>query len=77
MQNQTLRFSLKISSSKILRYYEGNAKHLIVTLNDGQRVQLPLDNFRPFISDLGLYGEFEVIFDQNFKLVSLKQLNDV
>ena len=74
MKNQSLRFSLKISADQILRYYEGNAKNLIVTLNNGQRVQLPLINFRPFISDLGLYGNFEVVFSQKFKLVSLKKL---
>jgi len=76
MANQTLSFSLKIPHSEILRYYQGSAKNLVVTLNDGQRVQLPLINFRPFISDLGLYGDFEVIFTDEFKLVSLNYLGD-
>jgi len=74
MQNKTLRFSLNISQSDILRYYQGNAKNLVVTLDSGQRVQLPLINFRPFISDLGLKGQFEVVFTPEHKLVSLNQL---
>ncbi len=77
MHNKTLRFSLKIPSSKMLQFYEGHAKNLVVTLNNGQTVQLPLINFRPFVTDLGLYGEFEVVFTQEFKLVSLHKLKQV
>ena len=75
MPDQTLTFSLSIPQSKVLRYYQGNAKHLIVTLSNGKRVQLPLENFRPFISDLGLYGDFKVVFTQQFKLISLEKIN--
>ena len=75
MNNKTLQFSLNISASEILRYYQGNAKNLIVTLDNGQRVQLPLINFRPFISELGLMGEFEVVFTDEHKLVSLNLLS--
>ena len=74
-QNQTLKFSLNIPQSKILRYYEGHVKNLIVTLDNGKRVQLPLINFRPFISDEGLQGLFEVTFTSEFKLVSLNRIN--
>jgi len=76
MPNQTLNFSLKIPQSEMLRLYQGSAKNLVVTLSSGQRVQLPLINFRPFINDLGLYGSFEVIFTDEHKLVSLKKLAD-
>jgi len=75
MHNKTLRFSLNISPTDILRYYQGSAKNLVVTLDNGQRVQLPLINFRPFITDLGLKGQFEVVFTEEFKLVSLKLLS--
>lgn len=76
MPNQTLNFSLNIPQSKILYYYKGNAKNLIVTLNNGKRVQLPLINFRPYVSELGLQGHFEVTFTNEFKLVSLIKLEN-
>jgi len=74
--NHSLVFNLKIPQSEILRYYKGNAKNILVTLKNGQRVQLPIENFRPYVSDLGLYGEFEVVFTDEFKLVSLVRLKD-
>ncbi len=75
MQNQALKFSLNIPHSQVLRYYQGNAKNLIVTLDSGKRVQLPLGNFQPFISEQGLQGHFEVVFTPEFKLVSLQKID--
>ncbi len=74
MNNQILNFSLNIPQSKILLYYKGNAKNLIVTLSNGKRVQLPLINFREFISEQGLHGDFEVEFTSEFKLISLNRV---
>ena len=74
MNTKTLNFSLNISSSQVLRYYQGDAKYLIVTVDDGQRVQLPLINFRPFIGENGLQGDFEVTFNSDFKLLELKKI---
>ncbi len=74
MPNQSLRFSLNIPQNKILHFYRGHVKNLIVTLDSGKRVQLPLVNFQPYISEHGLYGDFEVIFSDKFKLITLKRL---
>lgn len=74
--NQRLQFNLNISSSEIIRLYKGQAQQLITTLDNGQRVQLPLINFRPFINDLGLHGRFEVEFSPEFKLISLTKLKN-
>lgn len=71
---QELFFTLNISNQEILRYYEGNAQNLIVNLNDGRRVQLPLINFRPYINDLGLNGKFIVKFNEENKLIDLVYL---
>lgn len=71
---QSLRFTLDIPHHEIMRFYQGNAQHLKVTLQDGRTVQLPLNNFRPFVSSSGLQGNFEVKFSDAFKLLSLKKI---
>lgn len=76
MPHQQLRFNLNISSHEILKYYRGNAQQLKVKLRDNRIVQIPLKNFRPFITHDGLHGEFVVEFNELFKLVSLKKLGD-
>lgn len=72
--NTKLQFNLNISASEILRFYNGSARNLRVTLASGQNIQLPLSNFRPFVNENGLHGHFEVEFTEQFKLVELVKL---
>jgi len=66
-----MRFGLNISSKEVMRFYEGSARQLIATSDEGLRVQIPLKNFRNFIEIDGLIGRFQVTMDENNKLIDL------
>lgn len=71
---QRIRFRIDISKDAYLRYYQGNAKYILVRAEDGRRVQLPAHNFRQFIQPDGLRGRFEVELDSNNKLIKLSKI---
>lgn len=56
--------------------YKGVAKNLVAHSLDGRKVQLPLVAFQRFLKHQGIYGIFEVEFDVNHKLTSVRQLQD-
>ncbi len=67
-------FTVSVSAERLLAMYRGDARYLIVWSKEGLKLQLPLSNFRPFVTDEGLVGKFQVSVDQNNKLQSLKKL---
>ncbi|MEJ1296805.1 MAG: DUF2835 domain-containing protein [Candidatus Sedimenticola sp. (ex Thyasira tokunagai)] len=70
-----IRFSLKLSAEKFLRYYKGSAHAVIVYADDGRKLQVPARNFRPFITDDGIYGRFELTLDKDNKLLEMKKIS--
>jgi len=73
---QHIRFLLNISSEAFLRHYQGVASVVVVQADDGRRVQLPANSLRPFVSQQGIVGRFELELDQNNKLIKLKKLSE-
>lgn len=70
----TLRFSLNISRAEALRYYKGSARFVRVRASNGQRIQFPAEHIRPFINESGVKGHFVISFDDNHKMIGVKQL---
>lgn len=68
------RFHLAIPAEDYLAYYEGAAQQVVVTLATGQRLQLPADSLRPFVSHDGVHGEFVLRVDANNKLQALERV---
>lgn len=68
------RFYLKISQQEFLRYYQGQARQVLVHSYDGRRVQFPASALRPFITRTGIDGEFVLVVNDQHKLVELKRL---
>lgn len=68
-------FYVHVSAERLLAMYSGDARYLIVWSSEGLKLQLPLANFRPFVTDGGLKGRFEVTVDQQNKLQSLKKIS--
>lgn len=64
-------FSAKLSYSECEELYRQHIKYLLVTDSNGQRIQLPKDNMKKFITPQGLHGQFELKIDQNNKLISI------
>jgi len=72
---QYIRFSLNISPEAFLRHYQGAASVVVVQADDGRRVQLPASSLRPFVSQQGIVGRFELELGRNNKLLHLKKLD--
>lgn len=53
--------------------YKGSKKYLVAHSRDGRKIQLPLSVFQRFVTRKGVYGTFEVEFDENRKLVSIRK----
>lgn len=70
----TLRFSLDISREEALRYYQGSANSVVVSAENGQRLQFPAEHIRPFIDQKGVQGLFSISFDNDNKLTEIKRL---
>lgn len=69
-----LHFWLSVTREQALRYYEGNARVVSVVAKNGQRIQFPAENIRPFINENGVEGHFSIQYDNNHKLIEIKQI---
>ena len=69
-----IRFSLNISSDDYLRYYRGSAHSVVVTSEDGRKVRFPASNLRPFVTHEGVRGRFELLLDEESRLLELRRL---
>ncbi len=69
-----IRFRMSLSSEEYLRYYQGQAHAVMVRAEDGRRVQLPANCFRPFVTRDGLQGRFEVELDANNRLIQIAKI---
>jgi len=68
-----VRFRIDLSSQHFEAYYQGVARAVIVTLNDGRKLQLPANVLRPFLLHDGIHGEFVLRFDDNHKLIDIQR----
>lgn len=73
MDGREITFILSISPEEYLRYYQGEARHVIARGRDGRTVQFPAGLLRRFLVHDGIHGEFRLRFDANNKLVSLER----
>ncbi|WP_117235482.1 DUF2835 domain-containing protein [Vibrio maerlii] len=67
-------FSLNISYQAYIAHYSGAASNVLVTTDQGLRLQLPASRFRPFLTQMGVKGRFRLITDQNNKFIRLEAL---
>lgn len=65
---------INLPREKCLRYYRGDAKYVITTAVDGRRIQFPAEWIRPFITDEGVHGRFELSFDQENRVKDFRRL---
>lgn len=71
---QKMTFSLSISPELYERYYRGSAKAVIVTTDDGRKLQFPAGNLQKYITHDGIHGRFEITFDQNNKIIDFRRI---
>ncbi|MGD9401161.1 MAG: DUF2835 family protein [bacterium] len=71
---RTYRFRLNILKQEYLSYYAGSARWVVARAFEGETVRFPASFLREFVSEDGVLGFFEMVVDENDKLVSLKRL---
>ncbi len=70
----TLEFNLYLSVDEVLRYYRGEARTVVATLDDGRTVQFPASALPRIVTENGVQGRFQLVFDANHKFQSLRRL---
>ncbi len=69
-----IRFSLNLSAERYLSHYQGRARNVSVVADDGRRIEFPANALRPFVTQNGVQGHFELLVDGNNRLQRLKRL---
>jgi hypothetical protein len=69
------RFQLALSSEKYLAYYKGKAHSIMVRSIDNKSIRFPANAIRNFLTHEGIYGLFEIQFDENNKLVGVEKIS--
>lgn len=70
-----IRFRLAIEAEKYLAYYKGIARDIVVRSEDNKNIKFPADAIRKFLTHEGIFGLFEIQFDENNKLIKISQVN--
>lgn len=69
-----IRFHLAISAEKYLAYYQGVAQDIVVRSEDNRNIRFPASAIQGFLTHEGIYGGFEIQFDENNKLIQVIQI---
>jgi hypothetical protein len=69
-----IRFRLAIPAEKYLAYYQGQARDVVVTSEDGRRVRFPANALQQFVRHEGIFGLFQISFDENNKLIGVEKI---
>jgi adenine deaminase len=73
--SQAIRFHLALSSEKYLAYYKGHAQSIQTRSIDNKRIRFPANAIREFLTHEGIYGLFEIQFDENNKLIKINKIS--
>jgi hypothetical protein len=73
-QSSSVRFRLAISAEEYLAYYRGSAQEVVVRSDDNKVVRFPASAIRKFVTDDGIFGSFEITFDNNNKLIEIQAI---
>lgn len=76
MTARALRFRLAIAAEEYLAYYRREAGEVVTRTLDGKMLQFPAAALQRHVTRDGIYGLFEIVFDERNKLVSLERLDD-
>lgn len=69
------KFNAVLSTEQCLRYYCGQVKYVLVTTDDGLRIQLHFRHLLPFIDSLGIRGRFRLKVTEQGTFERLEKIN--
>lgn len=72
---QTFYFSLSVKYDYCERFYEPGFNTVVMTDDNGKRIQLPVLNLRPFVGPTGLHGRFRLTVGDNNKIKEFVKVN--
>lgn len=70
----SLVLDIALSAERLRVVYQGRANRIQALSRDGRRVSIPAHHFRPFLTHEGIYGSFELHFNAEGELLSLRRL---
>ncbi|TBU74683.1 DUF2835 domain-containing protein [Pseudomonas daroniae] len=70
----SLVLDIALSAERLRVVYSGRANRIQALSRDGRRVSIPAHHFRPFLTHEGIYGSFELQFNGEGELLSLRRL---
>jgi hypothetical protein len=73
-KHKYFRFALSLSYDQYLTVYQGIAKNVSVTADDGKVVSFPARKVQAFLTKQGINGFFEMEITAENKFVSIKKL---
>lgn len=71
-----VRVVLNIPAYQLLYYYQGEVDTVAATTTDGRVIHFPANILRSMVRSDGVYGTFELIFDENHKFISIRRVAD-
>lgn len=74
--HQRVRVILKIPEYQLLAYYEGSINTVVAQTTDGRIIHFPAKILRSVVQSNGVYGTFELVFDERNKFVSITRVNN-
>lgn len=71
----SIRFRLAIPADDYLAYYQGSAQEVVVRSDDDRIVRFPASAIRKFVTHDGVFGHFEVTFDEKNRLIEIRPVD--
>lgn len=71
---RTIRFNISITPDQLLKYYRGQARNVVTTDSKGMSITFPVEVIRPFVTQSGVSGSFEMTVDENNKFIDIKKV---
>ncbi|WP_370978678.1 DUF2835 family protein [Agaribacterium sp. ZY112] len=66
--------NLSLSAEEFQKLYQGRAQSVIARSQSGERLRFPASSLRPYVGYSGIKGCFEILVDNNSKLVHIRRL---
>jgi hypothetical protein len=75
LSQKVYRFYLQLSAEQVLWYYQGHVKSVVVLAESGEKIQLELKHFKPFIRHHGVKAYFELVTTEHGNFIAIKKIN--
>ena len=72
MLNYFFRLDMSVRECEIL--YTPGINSVVMTAENGQRIQVPTPNLRPFVTMTGIKGRFRLVVNEQHKIQSFEKI---